>query len=110
MVANAITAKGVSTSTSATFSTMATNIGKINTGIKQNGKNFSIGSISCNKGDKIIIHSVFVATFTGATVNNSINMCDHSGNVVFAKYELTATSTTVNLNFQYAGDWSYIIY
>ena len=31
LVANAITAKGVSTSTSATFSTMATNIGKIKT-------------------------------------------------------------------------------
>ena len=44
LVANAITGKGVSTSTTATFATMATNIGKISGGYKEETKSLIVTS------------------------------------------------------------------
>ena len=46
LVANAITGKGVSTSTTATFATMATNIGKISGGYKEETKTLIVTSNS----------------------------------------------------------------
>ena len=46
LVANAITGKGVSTSTTATFATMATNIGKISGGYKEETKSLIVTSNS----------------------------------------------------------------
>lgn len=48
-VANAITAKGVQTATDATFSTMATNIGKINTGSDTSDATAAAGDILSGK-------------------------------------------------------------
>ena len=46
LVANAITGKGVSTATDATFATMATNIGKISSGYKEETKSLIVTSDS----------------------------------------------------------------
>ena len=79
LVANAITAKGVSTSTSAEFETMATNIGKISVSpkITQIATGTSSATGSCKKGDVIVIQWVSDLdvntnpTYSGITITRS---------------------------------------
>lgn len=112
LVANAITAKGVSTSTSADFATMANNIEKITTyGFKvaptiewNAGK-----SINCSVGDTVYVISLYVATITGATKVASQNLMVNSTEIGGAYYEYKATATTVNVSFSYSANWLYFV-
>ena len=98
LVANAITDKGVSTSTTATFATMASNIRNLNNGIGYTSESKN-GSVSVERGGTGSIRITFSNTVLGVT-GVSYSWSDAhlgyrgfsvSGNTVTVKIELSDT-------------------
>lgn len=112
LVANAITAKGVSTSTSAAFSTMATNIGKIATTPSTfktgpfGSSNYTITGLTKNKTYILSIANINNVTNSsyiksGGTVLKTVHQLSSaqyaSVNSFIATIMFTATATSVTV-------------
>lgn len=104
LVANAITAKGVTTATDAEFATMATNIGKIQTGVDTSdatavAANILNGKTAYVKGSKI---TGAMAEKAGVTVDATATMQDNNYiylNMPEGHYDTASKVRTPNSNF-----------
>ena len=92
LVANAITDKGVSTSTSATFATMASNIRKLN-GMGYTSERKS-GSKTVDRGSTASISITFSNTVLGVT---EVNYSWSSSHLSYRGFSVSGNTVTVNI-------------
>ena len=93
LVANAITDKGVSTSTTATFATMASNIRNLNNGIGYTSESKN-GSVSVERGGTGSIRITFSNTVLGVT---GVSYSYSDSYLKFKNFSISGNTVTVNI-------------